>query len=115
MESVIKDVEENSARKMGILGGTRSTVLITKGVAYELTFEHDRWVQRNKTTVEEIRLSLQWEIDLAIQTGHKFDDLRPSRENVLGGSNGLSLNGIRCYSASRFVCRAFIRALLCRQ
>jgi hypothetical protein len=61
----------------GLFPMSRSTVLITKRMAYELTFEHDRWVQRNKTTGEEIRLSLPWEIDLAIRTDHKFDDLRP--------------------------------------
>jgi proteasome subunit B (beta)-like protein len=61
----------------GLFPMSRSTVLITQGMAYELTFEHDRWVQRNKTTGDEIRLSLPWEIDLAIRTDHKFDDLRP--------------------------------------
>jgi len=61
----------------GLLPMSRQTVLITKGVAYELIFERDRWVQRNKTTGDEIRLALPWEIDLAIQTNHKFDDLRP--------------------------------------
>ena|SRR5579862_1279330 len=61
----------------GIIPMARSTVLIKKGVAYELTYERDRWVQRNGATGEEIRLSLPWEIDQTIRTDHRFDDLRP--------------------------------------
>jgi hypothetical protein len=61
----------------GIIPMSRTTVLINKGIAYQLTYERDRWVQRNETTGEEIRLLLPWEIDQAIQTDYRFDDLRP--------------------------------------
>lgn len=61
----------------GIIPMSRTNVLINKGVAYKLTYDHDRWVQRNETTGEEIRLSLPWEINLKIRTERKFDDLRP--------------------------------------
>jgi hypothetical protein len=61
----------------GLIPMTRQTVFITKGGAYELIFEHDRWVQRNKTTGEEIRLALPWELDLRVWSNQKFDDLRP--------------------------------------
>jgi hypothetical protein len=61
----------------GLLPMSRQTVLITKGVAYELVFERDRWVQRNKTAGEEIRLALPWEFDLTVWSIKKFDDLRP--------------------------------------
>jgi hypothetical protein len=61
----------------GIIPMSRTVVLINKGVAYQLTYEHDRWVQRNQTTGEEIRLSLPWEADLTSRGDHRFDDLRP--------------------------------------
>jgi hypothetical protein len=62
----------------GIVPMSRTTVLINERVAYELIYERDRWVQRNRTTGEEIRLCLPWELDQTIRADHRFDDLRPA-------------------------------------
>ncbi len=56
---------------------THQTGTLPDGPFYELEFEEDRWVQRNITTGQEIRLLRPWELDQRIRDNNKFDDLRP--------------------------------------
>jgi hypothetical protein len=64
--------------KLGVMHITRQTGRLPHGPFYELAYENDRWVQRNVTTGEEMRLELPWELDLTVAGDHRFDDLRPS-------------------------------------
>jgi hypothetical protein len=64
--------------KTGAMHITRQTGRLPNGPLYELAHENDRWVQRNVTTGEELRLELPWELDQTIRGDQRFDDLRPS-------------------------------------
>lgn len=57
---------------------THQTGTLPDGPFYELAFDDGRWIQRNVTAGEEIKLLRPWELDPSIRDNKRFDDLRPS-------------------------------------